>query len=78
MALVCPAKQVEFSFIREQLGVTDSDLSKQLRALGELDYLTVERVGDRRGGTTWVSATATGRERYTSHCDALREILGEI
>lgn len=75
MAMLFPAQQVEFGFIRDQLEVTDSDLSKQLRTLSELGYLTVERVGDRRGGTTWVSVTEIGRERYEAHCAALREIV---
>lgn len=78
MSMVAAAKQVEFGFIRDQLEVSDSDLSKQLRALGDLDYVTVERVGDRRGGTTWVSATKLGRTQYEDHCAALREIVGEI
>ena len=77
MAMACAAKKVEFSFVREELGVTDSDLSKQLRALGELGYVEVERTGGRRGGTTWLQATPLGAERFAAHCAALREIVAE-
>lgn len=75
MAMACAGATVEFSFVRDEIGLTDSDLSKQLRALGDLGYVEVTRAGGRRGGTTWIAATATGAERFTAHCAALREIV---
>ena len=49
VALLAAADWVEFSFVRDQLGLSDSALSKQLSTLEEAGYVAIDRpVRDRR------------------------------
>jgi len=42
-------RQVEFAFMRHHLELSDSDLSKQMKALADVGYVTVKKSG--RGPT---------------------------
>jgi DNA-binding MarR family transcriptional regulator len=74
VAALAGAAEVDFGFIRDRVGLTDSALSKQLRTLTEAELLTTrrERTGARR--RVWVSLTSDGRARLARHASALREI----
>lgn len=74
VASLAGAVEVEFGFIRDRVGLTDSALSKQLRTLGEAGLLTTrrERTGARR--RVWAGLTSEGRARLAQHAAALREI----
>lgn len=76
VALLAAADWADFAFIRDQLALSDSALSKQLTTLEEAGYLTIERpVSDRRRRVR-AKLTPLGRERFTSHVAALQDILG--
>ncbi|MBA2607631.1 MAG: transcriptional regulator [Actinobacteria bacterium] len=77
MAMLAAAKWVEFSFLREQLDVSDSDLSKQMTALVDAGYASVKKKGHGRSGQTWFSATAAGRAALDRHVAALRALVEE-
>lgn len=75
MAMLAAAKWVEFSFIKEQLDVSDSDLSKQMSALCEAGYATVKKEGHGRSGQTWFAITTKGRAALDKHVAALRALV---
>ncbi len=75
MAILGAAKWVEFSFLREQLDVSDSDLSKQMAALTEAGYAKVRKNGHGRGSTTWFAITPSGRAAFDGHVAALRALI---
>lgn len=75
MAMLAAAKWVEFSFLREQLDVSDSDLSKQMTALIDAGYASVKKKGHGRSGQTWFAATAQGRRALERHMAALRALV---
>lgn len=75
MAILASAKWVEFSFLREQLDVSDSDLSKQMTALTDASYAEVRKNGHGRGSTTWFAITSSGRSAFDSHVAALRALV---
>ncbi len=77
MAMLAAAKWVEFSFLREQLDVSDSDLSKQMSALCEAGYAKVKKQGHGRSGQTWFAATPNGRSALERHVTALRALVDE-
>jgi DNA-binding MarR family transcriptional regulator len=75
VALLAAADQVEFAFIRDELGMSDSALSKQLATLEEAGYLELERrVSDHRRRVR-VRLTQAGRAAFDGHVAALREIV---
>ena len=76
VALLAAADWVEFAFIRDQLGLSDSALSKQLSTLEEAGYLHIERpVSDHRR-RVHARLTAAGRAAFDGHVAALRAIVG--
>lgn len=75
MAMLAAAKWVEFSFLRDQLDVSDSDLSKQMTALVDAGYASIKKKGHGRSGQTWFAATSTGRNALERHVTALRALV---
>jgi DNA-binding MarR family transcriptional regulator len=75
VALLAAADWADFAFIRNELGLSDSALSKQLSTLEEAGYVAIERpVSDRRRRVR-ARLTSLGRERFTRHVAALRGII---
>ena len=71
MALVVNSTEVDFSFLRQHLGVSDSDLSKQMSALEKAGYVKVTKASRGRGGATWYRATTLGTATFRRHIAAL-------
>lgn len=75
IGILAAAKKVEFGFLRDQLELSDSDLSKQLKALGDAGYLTSERTGKGPTRKSWFMITEAGRAGLGAHADALRRLV---
>jgi DNA-binding transcriptional ArsR family regulator len=75
MALLANASSADFGFLRTQLGVSDSDLSKQMSALAEAGYVTISKSGRGRGSVTTYRVTRQGRIAYEAHRAALTALL---
>lgn len=71
-------ERIEFQVVRETLEITDAHLSKNVKALADAGYLTVDkRASDERGDArrlTWLALTSTGRRAFREHFRALRAI----
>ncbi|GAA4925842.1 hypothetical protein GCM10023224_00570 [Streptomonospora halophila] len=77
MAMIAAGKGVEFRFIRDEVGVSDSVLSKHLSALESAGYLTVRKVDLGRGWRrTLVDITEQGDAAFRGHVAALDAIIG--
>src|ERR1044071_20159 len=68
-------EQVDFSFLKEKLGLTDGNLGAHLRALEDAAYILVERTFVDRRPKTFVAASAAGRRAFAAHVAALQSIL---
>jgi DNA-binding MarR family transcriptional regulator len=76
VSLLAAADWVDFAFLRDRLGLSDSALSKQLSTLEEAGYIRIERpVSDRRRRVR-ARLTSTGRAAFDGHVAALRAIVG--
>lgn len=70
--------ELEFALLRDTLGLTDANLSKNLRVLADAGYVTVRkesspaRTDARR--LTWVTLTPDGRRAVEAHLAALAQI----
>jgi DNA-binding MarR family transcriptional regulator len=75
VATLAAADWAEFAFLKDQLGMSDSALSKQLATLDEAGYVTTERRlnGGRR--KMYVQLTITGRDAFNGHVAALEAIV---
>jgi len=67
--------EVDFTFLRELLEVTDGNLGAHLRKLEEIGYIAVNKVFVDRKPRTYVSATTAGKKVFSEHVAALESIL---
>ena len=70
-----PADEVDFTYLRDLLEVTDGNLGAHLRKLEEAGYIAVNKIFVERKPRTFVSATAAGRKVFQEHVAALESIL---
>ena len=67
--------EVDFTYLRDLLDVTDGNLGAHLRKLEEAGYIAVNKAFVERKPRTYVSATTTGRKVFKEHVVALESIL---
>jgi DNA-binding MarR family transcriptional regulator len=67
--------EVDFTYLRDLLDVTDGNLGAHLRKLEEAGYIAVNKAFVERKPHTYVSATAAGRKVFKEHVAALESIL---
>ena len=68
-------EEVDFSYLRGLLDVTDGNLGAHLRKLEEAGYIAVNKIFVERKPRTFVSATPAGRKIFNEHVIALKSIL---
>jgi DNA-binding transcriptional ArsR family regulator len=73
-ATLVGAGEVEFGFVRDRVGLTDSALSKQVKTLAEADLVSLRRERSGPARRAWLRLTPHGRTVLTGHARALREI----
>lgn len=76
MAILANAPTASFRFLRDQLEISESDLSKQMSTLEAAGYVTAAKAGRGRGASTTYALTKDGRRAYHAHCAALRKLIG--
>jgi DNA-binding MarR family transcriptional regulator len=75
VALLAAADWADFAFVRDQLELSDSALSKQLATLEEAGYVMIERPLSERRRRVRVRLTPVGQQRFAGHVAALQEII---
>jgi DNA-binding MarR family transcriptional regulator len=75
LVTLAPNDEVDFTYLRDLLEVTDGNLGAHLRKLEEAGYINVNKVFVERKPRTYVSATAAGRRVFQEHVAALESIL---
>ncbi len=74
-ALLAPIEDAEFQLVRDQLGVSDSVLSKHVKQLEDAGYVKQrkEKVNGRQ--RTWLYLTKAGRGAFKGHVAELMRIV---
>lgn len=67
--------QVDFSYLRDQLQLTDGNLGAHLAKLEAGSYIELEKVFVKRMPRTYIHLTGHGRDAFERHVEALRRIL---
>ena len=75
VSLLAAADWVDFGYVRDQLGLSDSALSKQLSTLETAGYVSVDRTDRRR---VRAGLTQDGRAAFQGHVAALRAIVATV
>jgi DNA-binding MarR family transcriptional regulator len=68
-------EEVDFSYLRDLLQVTDGNLGAHLRKLEEAGYIAVNKLFVERKPHTYIAATLEGRKVFADHVAALQSIL---
>jgi DNA-binding MarR family transcriptional regulator len=76
MAILANSTTTDFSFLSEHLGVSDSDLSKQMAALERAGHVTTTKSGRGRGSATTYRITKHGASAFARHVATLQTIVG--
>jgi len=77
LGMLANVGRIEFTFMRDHLDLSDSDLSKQMRALIDAEYVKVKKTGRGRDRQTWYSITKLGGKALRSHMTALNDLVLE-
>jgi DNA-binding transcriptional ArsR family regulator len=75
VALLAATRWADFKFVRDETGLSDSALSKQLSILEGAGYVTIRKSFVGKWPRTSVSLTKQGRSAFKGHVNALQEIV---
>jgi DNA-binding MarR family transcriptional regulator len=75
VTVLASADWAEFAFLRDQLELSDSALSKQLSTLEEAGYVQIDRPLRDRRRRVRARLTDTGAAAFRGHIAALRQIV---
>jgi len=67
--------QVEFTYLRKLLKLTDGNLGAHLTKLEEARYIRIEKTFVARKPRTYIRATGKGRDAFDQHVTALKKII---
>ncbi|MGY2067195.1 transcriptional regulator [Blastococcus sp. SYSU DS0619] len=74
--LLAVVDAMDFATVRDQVGVSDSVLSKHVRQLEEAGYVQVRKATRASRVRTSLALTAEGRRAFDAHVAELRRITG--
>ncbi len=74
--LLAVVDTMEFATVRDQVGVSDSVLSKHVKQLEEAGYVQVSKATVASRQRTSLSLTRDGRRAFDAHVAELRRIAG--
>jgi len=75
LVLLVQADELDFTTLREALGVTDGNLAQHLRVLEEAGVVAVRKTFVGRRPRTYYRLTPAGRRRFLEYLDRLRLVL---
>lgn len=75
MAIVAASDQADFAYLRDRLGLSDSDTSKQMAALAEAGLVKMHKTGRGPKSRTTFTATAAGRAEFDRHSTVLQSLI---
>jgi DNA-binding MarR family transcriptional regulator len=77
LAITSKARQADFGYLRETLGLTSGNLSTHLTVLEGAGMVRVEKGYEGRRPRTWVSITRQGRAALAAELDELTRLVRE-
>ena len=78
LAVLNETRRADFAYLRDNLELTDGNLSRHLQVLEDAGYVKVAKTFEGRRPRSWVSATKEGRAAFADEVAALRALLGRV
>lgn len=76
--LLARVDEAEFSLIRDTVRVSDSVLSKHLKALEDAGYVALRKAAMDGRSRTWAALTPAGRAAFKAHVAELTRLAGVV
>lgn len=70
-----PGEQVDFTYLRKLLKLTDGNLGAHLAKLEDARYIKINKTFISRKPRTYINVTGKGRDAFAEHVNALKEII---
>lgn len=77
MAILSEADEAEFTFLREELGLTDGNLNRHLQVLEDAGYVSRRRRRQSGRSRTWMRATKAGHSALDDHLETLQRLIDQ-
>lgn len=75
MSLLAASPEMSFTELRDQLRMTDGNLTQHLRTLQQAGYVAITKTFHNRRPLTTCSLTGVGREAFARYIDLLEQIV---
>ncbi|MGA0232625.1 MAG: winged helix-turn-helix domain-containing protein [Saprospiraceae bacterium] len=75
MSALMVNENLDFTSLKELLGLTDGNLASHLKNLENKGYITFDKIFQDRKPLTNYRATQKGKKAFTDHLDALEQLL---
>jgi DNA-binding MarR family transcriptional regulator len=75
MSILLVNDWVEFSELKEHLGITDGNLASHISALEKQEYVQVKKQFIGKKPNTSYAVTRLGRKAFREHLDALEKLI---
>jgi len=72
---ILSAAEAEFAVVRDSIKVSDSVLSKHVKALEEAGYVAVRKAALGGRQRTWLSLTPAGKKAFVAHVAELERLV---
>jgi len=69
------AEEVEFTYLRKILNLTDGNLGAHLAKLEDARYIKINKTFVSRKPRTYINVTGKGRDAFAEYVNALKEII---
>jgi DNA-binding MarR family transcriptional regulator len=78
LAVLREADRAGFAYLRDELGLTDGNLSRHLRTLEDAGYIEVLKGSEGQRPRTWVSLTRAGARALEQELKLLPALVARI
>ncbi len=68
--------EVDFTFLRDRLGLTDGNLGAHLERLEEARYIAVRKTFIKRRPKTFIKLSRQGRRAFEDYIEIMKAIIG--
>jgi DNA-binding MarR family transcriptional regulator len=75
MSILIVNDWVDFSTLKETLGITDGNLASHIAALEKMEYVDVKKQFVGKKPNTSYAVSKKGKKAFTEHLDALENLL---
>jgi len=78
LAFLTTVGSADFVTLRDEINISDGNLSQHLKKLEEAGYVTLTRLQTSGRGRTVAALTAQGREAFDAYLDNLKSLLDAV